>query len=125
MLPLFIPVPLLNVFLVLPRHPPFPDSLPIHHPMTELHRYFHPILPPLLVLDRLSTRTRLNYRRPPTPVSALVALPPLTCSPSPCWPLQPHTASPFLPRRSLSGRPPFANLGVIQAPLSTPVVSPF
>ena len=38
-----------------PCHPPCPDSLPIRHHLTELHRSLHPILPALPVLDHLST----------------------------------------------------------------------
>ena len=97
----------------------------MRHPKTDLHRSLNPILPPLPVLYRLSTWTKAHYSRPPPPVSALAALPSLTCSPSPCRPMHPRAAIPFLPPRPPSGRPPFAALGVIQAPLSTPVVSPF
>ena len=39
--------------------------------------------------------TRFHSRWPPTPVSALAALSPLTCSPGPCWHLQPRASSPF------------------------------
>ena len=72
----------------------------------------HTILPPLPVLDCLSTWTRLHYRRPPLPVSALAVLPPSTCSPGPCRPLQPRVASPFLPPLPTSGCLPFAALDV-------------
>ena len=125
MLRLFIPVPPFNCFLYFPRHPLCPDSLPILHPKTDMHRSLHPIIPLLPVLDRLSTWTRVHYRRPPPPVSEIAALPPSTCSPGLCWPLEPHAARLFLPPCPTSGRPPFAALGKIQAPLSTPVVLPF
>ena len=39
-----------NCFLDLPHHPPCPNSLPICHTLTELHRSLNPILPPLTFL---------------------------------------------------------------------------
>ena len=75
------------------------------------------------VLDRLSKQASI----PPssTACPALAFLPPSTSSPGSCQTLYPHATILFLPYRPLSGRPPFAVLGVIQAPLSTPVGSLF
>ena len=102
-----------NCFMDLPCHPSFPYSLPIRHPKTELHRSFHPILPPLPVFDRLSTCTRVLSRRTPPPVSVIAVLPPSTCYPGPCWPLQRSAVSPFLPPLTPSDIPPFAALDAV------------
>ena len=101
-----------NCFLDHPCHPPCPNFLPICHPLIELHRSLHPILPPFLVLDRLSTCTNVHSCRPPLPFPTLAVLPPSTCSPGPCRPLQPHATSPFRPILSPSGRPHFASVPV-------------
>ena len=84
-------------FLVLPCHPPSPESLPICHPKTELHGYFATTFPPLWVLDCLTTWTRVHSRRPLPSVSEFVALLPPNCPSVPCRPLHPRSTSPFLP----------------------------
>ena len=72
----------------------------------------HPIIPPLTVLDCLSTCKSIHPRCPPITVPSLTVLPSSTCSPDPWWPLQPCSASPFQPPLSSSSRPPFSALDV-------------
>ena len=118
MLRLYIPVPPFKYFLYHPCHTPCPKSLPIFHPLTELPRYFHPIIPPLPVLDLLSTWTSIHSRRLTMPVPVIAVLPPSTCYPCPCRPLHPRTAIPFLTPLPLSGCPPITALDVASVPVN-------
>ena len=120
MLCIFIPVPPFNCFLYLSCYPACTDALPIYHPKNELHRYLHLIIPPITVLDCMSTWTRVHSLRPPPPISMITAFTLLTFYPGSCWPLQPCTVRPFLMPHPRYGRPHFTALGMIQAPLSTP-----
>ena len=101
-----------------PRHPPCNESLPICHPLNDLHRSLHPIIPPLTVLDRLSTWKIVHSQRPTLLVPVLAVLPSSTCSPGPCRLLQPRTVRPFLMPLPLSGRPPFSALDVASIPVN-------
>ena len=103
-------------FMDHPCHPVCPDSLPIRHPLNELHRYLQPILPPLLVLERLNTWTSIHYRRPPLTAPTISVFKPSTCSPGPCRPLHPRAAIPFRPPLPPSGLPPFSDLDVTSVP---------
>ena len=107
-----------NCFLDHPCHHPFPNYLPIRHPLTELPRSFHPIRPPLPVLYRLSTWPSVQSSRPPLPVPALAFFPPSTFSPGPCLILQPCSAISFLPPLPPSGLPPFTFVDVASVPFN-------
>ena len=68
------PHPNISIFLDHPRHSPFTNSLPICHPLTYLNHSLQQILPPVPVLDRLSTCTSIHSLRPPLPVPTLDVL---------------------------------------------------
>ena len=104
-------------FLYHPCHLPWPDSLPICPPLTELHRSLHPIISPLTVLDRLSTWTSAHSWSPPLPIPPFTVLPYstflgslLTPASLQCEPVSAATP-PFC-------RPPFSALGVSSVPVN-------
>ena len=78
------PAPTLSTFSgsFISLHPPCPYAPPIHHLLTEIHRYFAPCSPPSIpVLDILSTCKNVHSRHSPPPVSAISYFLPLTCYP--------------------------------------------
>ena len=94
---------------LLPNHPP---PLDLDSPL-----FFHLLLPPLPVLDFLSTWTSVHSHRPPLPVPSLAVLPPLTYYPGSCRPLRPRAVSLFLIPLPLSSRPLFAALNISSIPV--------
>ena len=95
--------------------PPLPSATLILS-CTALRTLFYSLVP---VLDCLAKQASTPPDSTALPALAVLLL--STCSPGPCRPLQPRATSPFIPYLTLSSCPPFADLGVIQAPLSTPV----
>ena len=93
----------------LPSHPP---------PLDCAAPLFAPNSPPSSGLGLPVHLEIFHSRWPPPPIPALAVLPPLTCSPGPCRPLQPCAASPFLQLFPTSGRPPFAALDVDNVPVN-------
>ena len=104
-----------SVSLLTPHRPPLDLEAPL---------LLHPRFAPLPFLSQLSNWTIVHSRQPPPTVPALAVFPPLTCSPGPCWPLQPHAASPFLTPLPLSSRPLFLRT-ILLASLLTTVGAPF
>ena len=101
-----------TVLWICTRQPPCPNSPTIVHPLTDLQRSLKLIIPPIKVLDRLSTWKIFHPLRTPPPVLALTFLPTTTYPPVPCRTLQPCTVILFLLPRPPSGRPHFSALNV-------------
>ena len=111
------PVPPSTIFWIFPLHPPCTDShsnqTPWYWAAPLFCTQFSTLVP---VWDRL---TKQAYIPPASTVCpTLAVLPPSTCYPGPCHPLNPRATSPFLLSCPLSGRPPFSDLDIASAPVN-------